>query len=66
MQGDQVGLCRPGRSRKRLSKHPSNSKGSEVVCPGATAERHAGLRDSDLVVLGIIPTAGGGRLVLLL
>lgn len=39
-QGDQVGLCRRGRRGKRLSKHPSNSKGSELVCPAATAEGH--------------------------
>lgn len=56
MWGDQVGLCRRGRNGKRLSKQPSNSKGSEPVCPAVAAERHTGsppgLEDPDLVVLG--------------
>lgn len=42
MQGDQVGLCRRGRHRKRLSKHPSNSKGSEPVSPAVMVKGHAG------------------------
>lgn len=42
MWGDQVGLCRRGRNGKRLSKQPSNSKGSEPVCPAVAAEGHTG------------------------
>ena len=42
MCGDQVGLCRRGRNGKRLSKQPSNSKGSEPVCPAVTADGHTG------------------------
>ena len=42
MWGDQVGLCGRGRNGKRLSKQPSNSKGSEPVCPAVTADGHTG------------------------
>lgn len=42
MQGDQVGLCRRRKHGKRLSKHPSNSKGSEPVCQAVTVKGHMG------------------------
>lgn len=31
-----------GRHGERLSKHPSNSRGSKLVCPAVTVKGHAG------------------------